>query len=87
MRTDSVISSSSLLAGKPDLASASIDDADKVGGFELNRRYVDRHRYVIRPLDGVCTGSPNTHSPIGTISPVSSAIEMNSSGGTKPRSG
>ncbi|MGA9077113.1 MAG: hypothetical protein WB383_02105 [Acidimicrobiales bacterium] len=31
--------------------------------------------------------SPITHSPIGTMSPVSSAIGMNSSGGTIPRAG
>jgi hypothetical protein len=31
--------------------------------------------------------SLSAHSPIGTISPVSSAIGMNSTGPTRPRSG
>ena len=60
----------------------------QVAAAELHRRQVDRD------LDVVAASSPprvqasrSTHSPSGTISPISSAIGMNSAGGTMPRFG
>ena len=54
---------------------------------ELNRRQIYGDLHIARPSRGFGELDANTQSPMGTMSPVSSAIGMKSSGGIMPRSG
>ena len=90
----SVISRISVGAAEPGLGQDVADLVHDLGARELARGQVDRHveRRVHRELalqlaPRSAHASRSTQRPIGTISPVSSASGMNSSGCTIPRSG
>ena len=55
--------------------------------MELDRRDIDRDADMLGPARRLAQASRITHSPIGTISPVSSATGMNSAGEIRPRVG
>ena len=55
--------------------------------LELDRRDVDGKADVVGQLAASVQAVISTHSPSSLISPVSSAIGMNSAGETMPRSG
>ena len=85
--TDSVISISSRRAGSPAAASA---PTTTVSRFWFITWIGDRLTAILMP-SGQCAASAqalrNTHSPSGTMSPISSATGMNSAGEIMPRSG
>ena len=60
----------------------------RVSALELHRREVHRELDRARPF-GAPPRKPlrSTHTPISLIRPISSASGMNSSGGTRPRTG
>ena len=55
--------------------------------IELKRRDVDGEADVRRPSHGILAGSLQDPLPISPMRPISSAIGMNSAGGTLPRTG
>ena len=87
-KTDSVISISSRAGAQPAVGQRVQDRFLQRAAVELHRRNVDR--------DADCSGQcdrlgdrlrGSTQPPIGTISPVSSAIGMKSAGEISPRVG
>ena len=85
--TDSVISISSRLAGRPDSASASRTTATTLP----RRNWIGDRLTATRTSSGQRAHSMqawrSTQSPISTIRPISSATGMNSAGEIMPRSG
>ena len=87
------VSSSSRHAGSSPVSRSDLlhDRAHSFGSRELARRQVHRQRHGA-PRRAASAGSArqasrSTHSPIATISPLSSASGMNSPAATRPRSG
>ena len=85
--TNSVISISSRSGARPLVES----DLRIVSGSEPRRNWIGETLTATRMSHGhraACSqASRMTHAPIGTISPVSSAMVINSAGDTRPRRG
>jgi len=87
--TDSVISSAMALSGRPCSASVCSTRAAKPGvSWRTDTFTATRKSSSTAPSRRHCASwaatVPSTHSPMGTISPVSSAAGMNSSGVISP---
>ena len=85
--TASVISSSSRLADSPEAASAAVTFSASVALLNCTGETLTARRMPFGQDAASAQAVDSTHSPISLISPVSSAIGMNSAGETMPRSG